>query len=456
MSISTNRKKKGIILALFKNFNLLKKFKNKIDQDFSFLNGKKLLIACSGGVDSVVLAHLMKELNFEMALAHCNFSLRSKESDGDEMFVVGLARNMQIPIFAETFETKEFAKKNGISTQMAARTLRYDWFDVILKNFKYDYLLTAHHLDDDLETFFINLSRGTGISGLTGIPSKNGNTIRPMLSFSRDEIVDYAEKAKLKWREDSSNQKADYLRNKLRLEVLPLFKQTNDSLLKNFKRTQRNLQSSRSLIEDYLALIFELVVVEDIDFYRIDIQKLKGLPNTEALLYELLHEFGFTEWNDVSALLDAQTGKQLFSKTHRLLKNRNELLLTLIDFDRKEEEFFVSEAGIDAPIKLKIEPIKSIGKPEKEVIYLDSEKLHFPLKIRKWKEGDGFQPFGFEGNKKLSKFFKDEKISLIQKGKTWLLLSDEEIVWVIGLRMDNRFRVTENTKKILKITYSKD
>lgn len=431
---------------------MIRKFKEHIAQNFPYLSGKKLLIACSGGVDSIVLAHLIKSLNFEMALAHCNFSLRGKESDGDEMFVIGLAKNMEIPIFAETFNTKTFAKKNRISTQMAARMLRYDWFEGILKNFKYDYLLTAHHLDDDLETFFINLSRGTGINGLTGIPTKNGNIIRPLLSFSRDEIEAYAEKNKLKWREDSSNQKPDYLRNKLRLEVLPLFKETNDSVLKNFKKTQRNLQSSKNLIEDYMALIYNLAVSEDVDFYRIDIQKLKELPNTDALLYELLHGFGFTEWDDVSSLLNAQTGKQLFSKTHKLLKNRNELLLSLIDSDAQNDEFFISEEGIDFPIKLKIESVESIGETKKNLVYVASEKMKFPLKIRKWREGDTFQPFGLKGNKKLSKFFKDEKISLIEKDKIWLLLSDEKIVWVIGHRMDDYFRVNENTKKILKIT----
>lgn len=433
---------------------MIKKFKKHIDQNFPILNGKKLLIACSGGLDSVVLAHLMKELDYEIALAHCNFSLRGKESDGDEMFVVGLARNFQIPIFAETFDTKAFAKNNGVSSQMAARSLRYEWFEELLKNFNYDFLLTAHHLDDDLETFFINLSRGTGINGLTGIPSKNESVIRPLLSFSRKDILVYAEKNKLKWREDSSNQKTDYLRNKLRLEVMPPFKETNDSLLNNFKKTQQNLQSSRNLIEDYMALIYNLAITEEGDSYKIDIQKLKELPNTEALLYELLNGFGFTEWDDVANLLNAQTGKQLFSKTHRLLKNRNELLLSKIDSDEKEEEYFVSEEGIDFPINLKIAPTNSIAETEKNIIYLDSEKLAFPLKIRKWKEGDSFQPFGLKGKKKLSKFFKDEKISLIQKDRIWLLLNNENIVWVIGQRMDEKFRVTPDSKEILKISYS--
>jgi len=432
---------------------LIQKFKKHINQNFPFLDGKKLLIACSGGLDSVVLTHLMNKLNFEIALAHCNFSLRNKESDGDEMFVIGLAEQMNIPVFAETFNTHKFADEHKVSTQMAARTLRYEWFEQILVNFKYHHLLTAHHLDDDLETFFINLSRGTGINGLTGIPSVNGNIIRPLLVFSREEIVTYAKKNNLKWREDSSNQKADYLRNKLRLEVLPLFKETHDSLLNNFKTTQNNLQSSKKLIEDYMALIYKLAVSEDEDFYRINIQKLKELPNTKDLLYELLNGFGFTEWNDVSALLNAQTGKQLFSKTHQLLKNRDELLLSKIDFNSQMKEFFVSEIGIDSPIKLKIELVDSMDETTKNLIYLDSEKLNFPLKIRKWQEGDSFHPFGLNGRKKLSKFFKDEKMSILQKNKTWLLLNEDKIIWVIGHRMDNRFRVNEDTQSITKITF---
>ncbi len=222
---------------------MLNRFRKNIETQFSFLEEKKILIACSGGLDSVVLTYLMKELDFEIALAHCNFSLRGKESDGDEMFVIGLAKSMDIPVFAETFDTKKIAEEHKISTQMAARDLRYAWFAEILKDFKYDFLLTAHHLDDDLETFFINLSRGTGLNGLTGIPRQNNKIIRPLLGFSRDEILQYAEKNNLKWREDSSNLKTDYLRNQLRLEVLSQFKNINESVLKNFQRAQQNLKA---------------------------------------------------------------------------------------------------------------------------------------------------------------------------------------------------------------------
>jgi|TARA_R110000823_G_scaffold315579_1_gene448361 tRNA(Ile)-lysidine synthase len=432
---------------------LLNRFRKNIETQFSFLEEKKILIACSGGLDSVVLTYLMKELDFEIALAHCNFSLRGKESDGDEMFVIGLAKSMDIPVFAETFDTKKIAEEHKISTQMAARDLRYAWFAEILKDFKYDFLLTAHHLDDDLETFFINLSRGTGLNGLTGIPRQNNKIIRPLLGFSRDEILQYAEKNNLKWREDSSNLKTDYLRNQLRLEVLSQFKNINESVLKNFQRAQQNLQASQNLIEDYMALVYNLVVTEAVNSYKINIQKIKELPHTDALLYELLNGFGFTEWEDVSKLLEAQTGKQLFSKSHRLIKNREELVLTEIDFGNNNKEFLVLEEEINSPINLRIETSKYIGETEKNLIYVASEKLNFPLRLRKWKSGDSFQPFGMKGKKKLSKFFKDEKIPLNEKEKVWLLLSDEKIVWVIGHRMDDRFKVTKDSKKILKITW---
>lgn len=432
---------------------MLTNFKKHIEENFSFLKGKKSLIACSGGVDSVVLTHLIKNLNLEIALAHCNFSLRGEESDGDEQFVVALAENLDVPVFSETFDTHKYADEQKVSTQMAARTLRYNWFEEILSNFSYDYLLTAHHLDDDLETFFINLSRGTGLNGLTGIPKKNQKVVRPLLNFSREEIVDYAEANKLKWREDSTNQKTDYLRNKLRLEVIPQFKETNENLLKNFKKTQDNLIASQNLIDDYMSLVYKLVISKKSDSYHLNIQKLRELPHTEELLYELLKDFGFTEWNDVSNLLDAQTGKQVLSKTHRLLKNRDELILTEVVINPIDEEYLVTEEGISAPIKLEIEQSMAIGETEKNTIYLDAEKLNFPLKLRKWRKGDSFKPFGMGGSKKLSKFFKDEKLSATEKEKIWVLVDRNEVVWVVGKRMDDTYKVTQKTEKIIKITY---
>lgn len=436
--------------------NLEQKFKAVYESDFSFLKNKKLLIACSGGLDSVVLTKLISRIHNEYALAHCNFSLRGKESDTDEMFVIGLAKQLEVPVFAETFDTAKYAKQNGLSIQLAARELRYSWFYKIATDFKYDFILTAHQLDDDLETFLINLTRGTGLKGLNGIPAINQKVIRPLLNFSREELHQWAIAENISWREDSTNKNTDYLRNKIRLEVLPGLKNSNPQLLENFKITRRNLKSAERLIEDYMSLLFRLVVIEDKNGYRFNIEKLLDLPNTDAILYELLNGFGFTEWNDVVSLLSAQTGKQLYSKTHRLIRNRDELLLTPIPDNFEDIKILVPEEGIRQPIHLQIEEVQHITGSGRDYIYVDADKIDFPLILRKWKEGDIFYPFGMEGKKKLSKYFKDEKLSIPEKEAAWLLCSENEIIWVINYRADDRFKVDKTTKKIFKISVNAD
>ena len=444
-----------IYLFLLKLNNiLLKNLNHHIAVDFPFLKEKKLLIACSGGMDSVVLSRLLKELKFNISLAHCNFSLRGKESKGDENFVIGLADKLSVPVFTKTFDTKQYAKEQKISTQMAARDLRYEWFEELINQHSFDYLLTAHHLDDDLETFFINLSRGTGLRGLTGIPKINEKIVRPFLNFSRKEIITYAKEKNVTWREDSSNSSTDYLRNKIRLEVIPKLKDSTENVLQNFKQTQINLRESQLLIHDYMVLIQNLVMTQTKEGYSISIHKLQELPNTSALLFELLSPFGFTAWKDISELLQGHTGKQVFSATHRLIKNREELLLTEITSEKKKEIINISEETkiLKTPVKLQFEKVSSISETHKNIIYLDRKKLTFPLQLRKWKEGDYFYPFGMIGKKKLSKFFKDEKLSLVAKEKIWVLSSGNQIVWVVGMRSDNRFKVEKDTKEILKIT----
>ena len=431
------------------------KLKQHLDVNFHFLKGKKLLIACSGGLDSTIMTRLLKELNFNISLAHCNFSLRAKESDGDEKFVINLADKLSIPVFNKTFDTKKYAEDQKISTQMAARDLRYDWFEELCKKHGFDFLLTAHHLDDDMETFFINLSRGTGLRGLTGIPAANEKIIRPFLIFSRDEILDYAKANNIVWREDSSNSKTDYLRNKLRLEVLPKFKDISEQTLQNFQISQGHLTESQSLINDYMVLVSNLVVSKSKEGYQININKLKELPNTDALLYELLSPYGFTAWEDVSDLLNAQSGKQVFSSTHKLLKDRDVLLLSEIHTGERIQKYQISAeaTAIRAPLNLKFESVNNISDTDKNTVYLDKAKLKFPLVLRKWKDGDYFFPFGMKGKKKVSKFSKDEKLSLLAKENCWLLCADnDEIVWLVGMRMDERFKVDSNTKEILKIT----
>ena len=319
------------------------KFIDHIERNLPFLKEGKLLIACSGGLDSIVLTNLCVVHNFDIALAHCNFSLRGRESDDDEEFVIDLAKKNSVPVFSETFDTKSYAKDNKLSTQMAARELRYRWFEEILKDFKYDYLLTAHHADDDLETFLINLSRGTGLRGLSGISTINNKVVRPLLPFDRNSVLKYAKKNDLYWREDSSNAKTDYLRNNLRLNVIPPFKSVTKDLIKNFQKTLAHLKDSQRLVEDYMALVYNLCIVEISEGYRIDINKLKELPNTDALLYELLFPFGFTAWEDISGLLASQSGKQVVSATHRLIKDRSALILTEIASEDDDESFFISE-----------------------------------------------------------------------------------------------------------------
>ena len=433
---------------------MLTNFKNHISNTFPALKGKKILIACSGGLDSVVLSRLFKELNYDISLAHCNFSLRGKESDEDEKFVILLADKLSIPIFNKKFNTKAYKIKHKLSTQVAARQLRYQWFEEVCTEHSFDYLATAHHLDDDLETFLINLSRGTGLRGLIGIPLINDKIIRPFLNFPRADILQYAKEKNSPWREDSSNQTSDYLRNKLRIEVIPRLKEVDHNLLNGFHQTQKYLNDSMALVNDYMALIKNLVVDETEDGFEIDVLKLQDLPNTNALLYELLAPFGFTAWDDISDLLTAQSGKQIFSESHRILKNRKSLLLVENSFVDNEETYTIKESdtGIDTPINLKIEHVAKTSDYTPSIVYLDVQKLNFPLQLRKWREGDSFYPFGMKGKKKLSKFFKDEKLSLVAKEKTWVLTSGNHIVWIVGMRSDHRFKVENQTKKILKIT----
>jgi len=440
-----------------------------IHKNLSFLNDKKLLIAISGGIDSVVLTYLIYKLKFSISLAHCNFSLRGKESNKDEQFVKDLGGKLQITTFTTKFETTKYATEKGISTQMAARDLRYHWFQQIVKENKIDYVLTAHQKDDVIETFLINLTRGTGLDGLTGIPEINGNIVRPMLSFSRKDILVYATRKKLAWREDQTNSSIKYVRNKIRHKIVPVLKELNPSLLETFQNTLENLKGSQQIVKDCIQNVQQKVMTTHNNEMHFDIAELKKLSNPKVYLYEFLKEYNFTEWDDITNLLDAQSGKHLFSKTHRLLKNRETLILSEISMNETAEEFhFEIEENtneISKPISLKFEttniPFETKNHQNKileallfddtNTISIDYDKVKFPLTIRKKEKGDYFFPIGLNGKKKLSKYFKDEKLSLLEKENTWLLCSKSDIVWVIGKRLDDRFKVTKYSSKILKI-----
>lgn len=429
---------------------MVKKFENHLHKNFPFLKDKKIVIACSGGLDSMVLADLLIKLHYGVALAHCNFSLRGSESDGDEVFVNKYGEDKQLKVHTKRFDTHAYAETHKISIQLAARELRYRWFEKLLNDFQYDYLLTAHHLDDDIETFMINFSRGTGLRGLTGIPMQNQKILRPLLDFSRAEIHEYAVKNNVIWREDSTNKNTDYMRNNLRHTVIPALKKVTPEFLQNFQTTRKNLQAAEMLLNDYLQHVAQKVFTRKGTALHLHIPTLKALPNYRELMYELLSEYQFTEWNDVKNLIDTQTGKIVYSRTHQLLKNRDELILS----ERKPYEvevYVLSEKGISHPITIVVEEVKAVEVTDKWTIFVDKDKIVFPLKLSRWKEGDFFYPFGMKGKKKLSKFFKDEKLSLNEKKAVWILHDNEKIIWVVGYRPDNRVRVTEDTTEVLKI-----
>ena len=435
---------------------MLSKFEKHVASYFPFLKGKKLLLAVSGGIDSMVLMRLCIEMKMDISVAHCNFSLRGDESDADEYFVKSQTDKLQIPIFIKKFDTKKIAEKEKSSIQVVARNLRYEWFNTLLINNDYDYILTAHHLDDSLETFLINFTRGSGLNGLTGIPQQNVSIVRPLLPFSRTEIEIFANENKVEWREDSSNASGKYLRNKLRHDVIPMLKELNPSLLHSFENTISNLQQAQSLVDDASRIVYRKVVTDTNFQKRINLTELIQLPNYNAYLYQWLEPLGFSDWESINDLATAQSGKQIHSQNHTLLKDRNFLIV----FPKQESEkttLFLIEKDqneIKFPLKIKFCNVDDISNQATNTIFVDEDKLQFPLVIRKWQEGDWFYPHGLNGKKKLSKFFKDEKYSLLDKSEAWLLCSNNQIVWIIGDRQDDRFKVTETTTKILNIKYS--
>lgn len=431
---------------------MLTKFQHHIEQNFPQLKDKKLLLAVSGGVDSMVLLDLFYKLRFDICVVHCNFQLRGKESDADELLVREICQEGYIPYFIESFDTLEFAKENKLSIQLAARKLRYDWFQEII-SLGFDYVLTGHHLDDNVETFLINFTRGTGLEGLTGIPAQNGNIIRPLLPFSREEIENYAKENQIQWREDSSNASDKYFRNKLRHDIVPTLKELNTGFLDSFQNTLHHLQQSESLVDDATKLVYEKVVEVNENQVEIHLKPLLQFKNYKAYLYQWLKEYGFSAWNDIYDLVEAQSGKQVFSETHVLLKDREKLILSERKSSNNSEVLIIEsiESKVNIPLKLRFCKAVNIFETVSNCIFVDESKIKFPLTIRKWQEGDYFYPSGMNGKKKLSKYFKDEKYSLLDKENQWLLCSEDQIIWVIGKRADNRYIANETTQNSIKI-----
>ncbi|TLP79801.1 tRNA lysidine(34) synthetase TilS [Maribacter sp. ACAM166] len=433
---------------------MLEAFKKHIENTFPELGTNHFLIACSGGLDSMVLTELCHEAGLHFSLAHCNFRLRGQESKGDEAFVREQAKELNKIIYVTHFDTMGYVNQHKVSVQMAARELRYVWFEHLLSQHKIPFLLTAHHANDNLETFLINLSRGTGIDGLTGIPAKTEVLRRPLLPFTRKQLEGYAQKQQLQWREDVSNTDTKYLRNKIRLEVIPLLNQLHPTFSDNFKNTLDYLGQTEAIASTYLKNLKEDLFVQKDEKLEISIEKLKELSPLSVYLHGLFKEYGFKELDNLEDLLDGLSGKQLVSNTHVLVKNREFLVLSPLKENNQNEQIFYVQKEveqIDSPIALKFSVVQERYDNTSKVIYIQKDTLKYPLKIRKWKNGDYFYPIGLKGKKKLSKYFKDEKIDIVSKDEVWLLYSNEQIVWVVGMRADERFIVTDNSQEILKI-----
>jgi len=412
--------------------------------DYSKYN---FLLAVSGGVDSMVLAYLFHSLNIKFSIAHCNFCLRDSDSDDDEKLVKEFAKKNKVTFFSKKFKTDLFAKENKISTQMAARNLRYDWFKQLMEKEKIDFLVTAHHYDDIVETVFINLSRGTGISGLTGIKKMENNIIRPLLIFDKDDIINFSKKNKIIYREDSSNIDQKYVRNKIRHSIIPEFEKINSNFKKSFSSTLDYLISVKHIYDNFIQKEIKNYIDYKDGVTRINLGKLKKSIEPKSVLHEIIKHYNFSDIDSIFDSIDSDSGREFFSKTHYLVKDREYYLITK-KINSVSVKIHESTDIVKDPVFITFQLIdpSSQNKSKKNAL-LDYSKLSFPLTLRSYKKGDWFIPSGMTGKKKLSDFFIDNKFSMIDKKKCLVLCSQEDIVWVVGHRVDERYKLVGTQEK---------
>lgn len=423
-----------------------------------FHSSQRILLAVSGGADSMLMLHLFVSSGFQAAVAHCNFGLRGKESDEEELFVLDYCEKHNITCYAKHFNTSEFALQEGISIEMAARDLRYEWFKQLMNEHNYDYLATAHHQDDVIETFVINLSRGSGIKGLSGIQPKSGKIIRPMLFTNHTEIVDYCTQMSIDYRTDSSNLETIYKRNLIRHQVIPLLETVNPAFRKNALKTIANLHETGQLFQQRIREIKTAVYSEDEKGAMIHIEKLQSFTPLRTILFEMIRPFGFQadQTDDIIDSLDKESGKKFFSGDFRLVKDREYLIVSPIKATQ-DQVFYIEEGcnKINFPIQLNLEKLERNPNFRfstlPNVVDMDLDQLTFPLILRHWHEGEYFQPLGMTGLKKVSDFFIDEKYSIPEKENAWILASGNQPAWIVGKRMDERFKITSTTKNIIRI-----
>lgn len=420
--------------------------------------GDRILVGLSGGADSVALLHLLLENGFPCVAAHCNFSLRGQESDEDEIFVKELCHRWDVELHTIQFDTRAHSKTHKVSIEMAARELRYQWFEKLLGLTNTKYLATGHHGSDAIETFLLNLVRGTGIKGLTGIAWRNQHIIRPLLAGSTTDVLDYCQFHNLRFRTDSSNLETHYQRNKIRHQIVPLLEELNPSFFETMQHNMAYLRDAGQVLAAEIQRVKDQMVAETEEALLIPIRLISDHPQKQTMLYEILRPYGFSGqiMPNIIDSLSGIPGKQFFSGTHRLVIDRYNLIL--VTQNQVEPELYTIEGGqavIDHPLKMEL---RQFEKPtgyrfptESWKAHMDADLIDFPLTIRKMQTGDRFQPLGMQQFKKISDFFVDQKMSLIDKEKIWLLTNGYDIIWVMGQRMDNRYKITPATKNILEI-----
>lgn len=436
---------------------MLNEFLTFINKQNLIQPSQKVLLAVSGGMDSVVMCDLFSKAKIDFAIAHCNFGLRGEESNEDEMFVKKLSIKYKVPFFVTTFQTTDFAENEKISTQMAARILRYEWFEKIRVQHSFDYIATAHHQNDVLETVLLNLTKGTGIAGLHGIRVKSGHIIRPVLFAEKENIFDYVVENQIIWREDSSNESNKYQRNLIRNEVVPLLKQINPNLENTIQQTVERITAVEDIFEQEMEMLRKQITWSDSQAIYVNYKAIQTLSQPVIKLAELLkpYHFSYQQSQDIFEAFDKESGKTFLTPTHTLVKDRTELVITpknLQAFTSKtiEKNNTVVEFG---------ERMLNIGEfteieegfvvpTAKKIACLDADKVRFPLQLRKWKEGDWFCPLGMNKKKLISDFLIDQKVPLNLKKEVYLLTSNGSVVWVVGFRIDDRFKVTDKTSKI--------
>ncbi len=427
--------------------NLKTEIQNRIEKNQ--LNKAKFLLTISGGVDSMVLLDIFRQLPYAFSVAHCNFQLRGNDSDLDEKLVVDTCRKYNIPFFVEKFDVEKYQSTGNYSTEMACRNLRYDWFYDLLTTHKFDYLVMAHHLNDQLETLLINLSRGSGSKGLMAMEEISNKIFRPMLTFSKKEIVDYAKQEKITWREDITNQENDFIRNQIRNQIAPLLEEIHPQFLKNVNKSLTFLAEENQLVENYLQTKKKELFKQENDCEVVEISSLEKLNPINTHLHHFFSPFGFSV-EEIRKLLIASTGAEMQSATHRALKNRKFLLIK--KKEDKKTDIYVIDSIENSYYCSDLFFQKTAHHPTYTDETLDFDKIDFPLVFRPIEAGDSFFPLGMKGRKKVSKFLKDEKLSKFDKEKVRVLVDNQQqILWVYPLRIDERYKTTQETINFLNI-----